>query len=113
MIGFCRVNDEASPYIAQNTYWAPLVPEPLGGIGPLGVDSRYRGKGYGLALVEEGIAELEARGMKHLVIDWTELVDFYAARLSAVEELRFDGEVVEQRCVEAGAPDGTRSGSGQ
>ncbi|EHQ62350.1 GCN5-like N-acetyltransferase [Paenibacillus dendritiformis C454] len=78
MIGFCRVNDEASPYIAQNTYWAPLVPEPLGGIGPLGVDSRYRGKGYGLALVEEGIAELQARGMKHLVIDWTELVDFYA-----------------------------------
>lgn len=78
MIGFCRVNDEKSALIAQNTYWAPLFQEPLGGIGPLGVDSRYRGKGYGLALVEAGVSELKARGMRHLVIDWTELVDFYA-----------------------------------
>ncbi|MDK8182422.1 GNAT family N-acetyltransferase [Paenibacillus sp. UMB4589-SE434] len=78
MIGFCRVNDEHAPLIAQNTYWAPLFAEPLGGIGPLGVDDRYRGRGYGLALVQAGMMELGARGMKHLIIDWTELVDFYA-----------------------------------
>jgi len=78
MIGFCRVNDEHSPLIAQNTYWAPLFEEPLGGIGPLGVDDQYRGKGYGLGLVKAGIAELQQRGMRQLVIDWTELVDFYA-----------------------------------
>lgn len=78
MIGFCRVNDDHSPLIAQNTYWAPLFDESLGGIGPLGVDDRYRGKGYGLAIVKDGVAELASRGIKHLVIDWTELVDFYA-----------------------------------
>ena len=78
MIGFCRVNDDQSPMIAQNTYWAPLFLEPMGGIGPLGIDERYRGKGYGLAIVQHGAAELAARGMKHLVIDWTGLVDFYA-----------------------------------
>ncbi|WP_145948924.1 GNAT family N-acetyltransferase [Paenibacillus sp. Y412MC10] len=78
MIGFCRVNDGESPLIAQNTYWAPLFSEPLGGIGPLGVDDRFRGKGYGLAIVQDGVAELTARGVKHLVIDWTEYVDFYA-----------------------------------
>ncbi|GIP27410.1 acetyltransferase [Paenibacillus sp. J23TS9] len=78
MIGFCRVNDAESPLIAQNTYWAPLFDSPLGGIGPLGVDDRFRGKGYGLAIVKDGVAELTNRGMKHLVIDWTELVDFYA-----------------------------------
>lgn len=78
MIGFCRVNDPQSPLIAQNTYWAPSFDGPLGGIGPLGVDDRFRGKGYGLAIVKDGVAELTRRGMKQLVIDWTELVDFYA-----------------------------------
>ncbi len=78
MIGFCRVNDPESPLIAQNTYWAPLFDGPMGGIGPLGVDDRFRGKGYGLAIVKDGVAELTGRGMEHLVIDWTELVDFYA-----------------------------------
>lgn len=78
MIGFCRVNDGQSPLIAQNTYWAPLFDGPLGGIGPLGVDDRFRGKGYGLAIVKDGVAELASRGVKNMVIDWTELVDFYA-----------------------------------
>ncbi|GAB6988887.1 GNAT family N-acetyltransferase [Paenibacillus pini] len=78
MIGFCRVNDDKAPLIAQNVYWAPLFSEPLGGIGPLGVDDRFRGKGYGLSLVKEGVFELKSRGMKNLVIDWTDLVDFYA-----------------------------------
>ncbi|MDR0269134.1 GNAT family N-acetyltransferase [Paenibacillus sp.] len=78
MIGFCRVNDEQSPMIAQNTYWAPLFDSPLGGIGPLGVDNRFRGKGYGLAIVKDGVAELTSRGIDNLVIDWTGLVDFYA-----------------------------------
>ncbi len=78
MIGFCRVNDDQSPLIAQNTYWAPLFESPLGGIGPLGVDDRFRGKGYGLAIVKDGVAELASRGVKNLVIDWTGLIDFYA-----------------------------------
>jgi len=78
MIGFCRVNDDKSPLIAQNTYWAPLFDGPLGGIGPLGVDDRFRGKGYGLAIVKDGVAELASRGVKNLVIDWTGLIDFYA-----------------------------------
>ncbi|MEK4357245.1 GNAT family N-acetyltransferase [Paenibacillus sp. FSL M7-1455] len=78
MIGFCRVNDDQSPLIAQNTYWAPLFESPLGGIGPLGVDDRFRGNGYGLAIVKDGVAELASRGVKNLVIDWTGLIDFYA-----------------------------------
>ncbi|UHA73973.1 GNAT family N-acetyltransferase [Paenibacillus sp. 481] len=78
MIGFCRVNDARSPFIAQNTYWAPSFDEELGGIGPLGVDPAYRGQGLGVALVEAGVAELRRRGLTSIVIDWTELVDFYA-----------------------------------
>lgn len=77
IIGFCRINDEKSPLIAQNVYWAPLFDEPLGGIGPLGVDGAERKKGYGLAIVEAGIHFLRERGITKIVIDWTGLIDFY------------------------------------
>ncbi|WP_312110249.1 GNAT family N-acetyltransferase [Brevibacillus reuszeri] len=78
IIGFCRMNDSRSPFIAQNVYWAPLFHDELGGIGPLGVDSAHRGQGFGLAMVEAGITILRKRGIKQIVIDWTTLVDFYA-----------------------------------
>lgn len=77
IIGFCRINDAASPYIAQNVYWAPLFDEELGGVGPLGVDEQERGQGFGLAIVEAGIAFLRKRDIRRIVIDWTGLVDFY------------------------------------
>src|SRR5690625_4046900 len=77
IIGFCRINDANSPFIAQNVYWSPLFSEELGGAGPLGVDAKERGQGYGLAIVEAGIAYLRQRGVKRIVIDWTGLVDSY------------------------------------
>lgn len=77
IIGFCRINDDQSPMIAQNVYWAPLFAETLGGIGPLGVDQKERGKGYGLAVVQAGVHYLRNRDINRIVIDWTGLVDFY------------------------------------
>ncbi|WP_316244937.1 GNAT family N-acetyltransferase [Oceanobacillus jeddahense] len=77
IIGFCRMNDAKSNLIAQNVYWAPLFKEELGGIGPLGVDEKERGQGYGLAVVEAGIYYLRKRGVSRIVIDWTGLVAFY------------------------------------
>ncbi len=77
IIGFCRINDANSPFIAQNVYWAPLFKEELGGLGPLGVDPKERGNGYGLAIVEAGIYFLRERNIHSIVIDWTGLVDFY------------------------------------
>lgn len=77
IIGFCRINDDKSPMIAQNVYWAPLFSETLGGIGPLGIDQKERGNGYGLAVVQAGIYFLRERNIKRIVIDWTGLIDFY------------------------------------
>lgn len=77
IIGFCRINDGQSPFIAQNVYWDPLFEDELGGIGPLGIDQEERGQGYGLAIVEAGVAFLRKRGIERIVIDWTGLVDFY------------------------------------
>jgi len=78
IVGFCRINDQDSPFIAQNTYWAPLYNNELAGLGPLGIDAKERGNGYGLAIVEAAIAFLRKRGHRRIVIDWTDLVDFYA-----------------------------------
>lgn len=77
IIGFCRINDERSPFIAQNVYWTPLFKAELGGIGPLGVDRAERKKGYGIAIVEAAITYLRERDIQQIVIDWTGLVDFY------------------------------------
>lgn len=77
IIGFCRINDDKSPMIAQNVYWAPLFGETLGGIGPLGIDQKERGNGYGLAVVQAGIYFLRERNIKRIAIDWTGLIDFY------------------------------------
>ncbi|KGR77717.1 GNAT family N-acetyltransferase [Ureibacillus manganicus] len=75
--GFCRMNDPESPMIAQNVYWSKLFSSPLGGIGPLGIDRAVRGSNFGLDLVKAAVNELMARGMHHIVIDWTQLERFY------------------------------------
>lgn len=77
IIGFSRINDHQSPLIAQNVYWAPLFKEPLGGIGPLGIDATERKQGYGIAIVEAAISYLRKREVNNIVIDWTGLTDFY------------------------------------
>ncbi|OCA85884.1 acetyltransferase [Bacillus sp. FJAT-27225] len=77
IIGFCRINDPDSPFIAQNVYWAPLFKEPLGGIGPLGIDRLERKNGYGLAVVEAAVCYLRERKINRIIIDWTGLNEFY------------------------------------
>lgn len=78
IIGFCRLNDGQSPFIAQNVYWSPLFKHDLGGIGPLGIDENEQKQGYGLAIIEAAMNILIERNIRTIVIDWTGLVDFYA-----------------------------------
>lgn len=70
IIGFSRINDGQSPYIAQNVNWAPLFDKELGGIGPLGIDANERKQGYGIAIVEAAIAYLRNRDIESIVIEW-------------------------------------------
>jgi len=77
IIGFCRINDDQSPLLAQNVYWAPLFEEKLGGIGPLGIDEKERGHRYGISIVQAAIHFLRKRGIGRIVIDTTPFVDFY------------------------------------
>mgnify|MGYP001323088525 CR=1 FL=1 len=77
IIGFCRINTDKSPLLAQNVYWAPLFDEELGGIGPLGIDEAERGHRYGISIVQAAIHFLRERGVGRIVIDTTPFVDFY------------------------------------
>ncbi|HJF30724.1 MAG TPA: GNAT family N-acetyltransferase, partial [Sporosarcina psychrophila] len=77
IIGFCRINDSHSPFIAQNVYWSPLFEQKVGGIGPLGIDANEQKQGYGLAIVQAAMAYLQERNIETIIIDWTILVDFY------------------------------------
>lgn len=77
IIGFCRINDIDTPFIAQNVYWSPLFKEPVGGVGPLGIDSRFRRSGYGLAMVHTAVELLKKRGAAQVIIDWTDQLHFY------------------------------------
>ncbi len=54
------------------------LPRPWGQLGPIGVSQDVRGKGFGGALLDAALCHLRERGVRGCVIDWTDLVDFYA-----------------------------------
>ena len=49
----------------------------LGGIGPLGVDKSYRGQNIGFDIVAYATNHLIQNGAEDIIIDWTNLLDFY------------------------------------
>lgn len=75
--GFCWMTfaDSARPL---DRFYMRGLPEPWGQLGPLGVGAGCRGKGFGGAMVDAAICHLKARGVAGSLIDWTDLLDFYA-----------------------------------
>jgi GNAT superfamily N-acetyltransferase len=80
VLGFSRIYDGESPLLGPGLYWRRLLGPSPGGLGPMGVDERYRGRGLGLALLGDCLAELSRRGVRRMAIDWTDLVGFYGKR---------------------------------
>ena len=75
--GFCRMNDEYTPFTGANRNWSLLFQGKSGGIGPLGIHQSARKSGLGLDIVKYAINTLYDRGCRHIVIDWTGLISFY------------------------------------
>jgi GNAT superfamily N-acetyltransferase len=75
--GFCRLTFEDSPAPIERFY-PQRLPRPWGQLGPIGVGPEYRGQGYGAALLAAGLGHLRDRGVDGCVIDWTDLLEFYA-----------------------------------
>jgi mycothiol synthase len=49
----------------------------LGWFGPTGVARRFRGQGFGRALLLASLADLHAHGFPRAIIPWTDAYDFY------------------------------------
>lgn len=65
IIGFCKVFTGI-----KNTSC-------FGGLGPIGLNEEYRGKGLGNRLLKDSLQILKERGAGDVLIDWTILKDFY------------------------------------
>ena len=72
--GFAQLH---APGAAGAARWSGFNPR-IAALGPIGVDAALRGKGLGLALLVRGLERLRALGATDTVIDWTDLLDFYA-----------------------------------
>jgi predicted N-acetyltransferase YhbS len=78
IVGFSRIYDDESPVLGPGLYWRALMGVSPGALGPIGVSESARGKGLGLALLRLCLEELAGRGVRAMVIDWTDLAGFYA-----------------------------------
>lgn len=75
--GFCRLRWEGCGEPLDRFYLHGL-PQPWGQLGPIGVGEASRGQGMGGALLHAGLERLRDLGTRGCVIDWTDLVGFYA-----------------------------------
>jgi GNAT superfamily N-acetyltransferase len=75
--GCCILTFEDSLHPIERFYPYQL-PRPWGQLGSIGVSEDRRGLGYGAALLDAGLRRLHNNGVNGCVIDWTDLLDFYA-----------------------------------
>jgi predicted N-acetyltransferase YhbS len=77
LAGFARLTFEDSERPIERCYMHRLV-RPWGQLGPLGIAAEGRGKGLGAALIDAALRYLRQQGVNGCVIDWTDLLGFYA-----------------------------------
>jgi GNAT superfamily N-acetyltransferase len=75
--GCCVLTFEDSLHPIERFYPYRL-PRPWGQLGSIGVSEDRRGRGYGAALLDAGLRRLHNNGVNGCIIDWTDLLDFYA-----------------------------------
>jgi GNAT superfamily N-acetyltransferase len=78
VVGFCHTYSTKSVIIGPSIYWRNLIGEHYGGLGPIGVAKTHRKIGLGLELLNRSITYVAESGAERMVIDWTNLVEFYA-----------------------------------
>jgi len=77
LLGFSRINTFKSSYLGPNINWCFKWQKDSLGLGPIGIADNCRGKGHGIYLMVNIIQYFQQKGYKHMVIDWTDLVDYY------------------------------------
>ncbi len=77
IVGFVHLHFPGESVIRPSLFWATLLEEPTGGIGPLGIHPIRQRQGLGELLVSVALGELARRGIRVCVVDWTNLMAFY------------------------------------
>jgi GNAT superfamily N-acetyltransferase len=77
VVGFALLFHPRSRWIGPSVAWTWGSRRRAGGIGPMGLAPRFRGRGLGLALLDRSVCHLAQRGVEDVVVDWTVLLDFY------------------------------------
>jgi GNAT superfamily N-acetyltransferase len=75
--GVCKLSFEDSIW-GLGRYYPYSLPRPWGQLGFIGVAEKLRGQGMGLVLLDAGLRRLHDNGVNGCVIDWTDLLGFYA-----------------------------------
>ncbi len=75
--GCCILTFEDSLHPIERFYPYRL-PRPWGQLGSIGVSADRRGQGFGAAILDAGLRRLHNNGVNGCVIDWTDLLEFYA-----------------------------------
>lgn len=76
VVAFCRINQSGVSQNMYNTNFRDNF-ENLYGIGPLGVDQDYRKYSLGFDVTAYTINHAVSIGASDIIIDWTNLVEFY------------------------------------
>jgi len=63
--------------MGANINWGSQKGKKFFGLGPIGITNNCRGKGYGMYLMIKIIQYFQQKGYRHMIIDWTDLVDYY------------------------------------
>ncbi len=77
MVGFAHTHTPDSVELRGSLHWISQRAKGWGGLGPIGIAATHRRRGIGFALLCAGVQHLRARGVEDLVIDWTDLLNFY------------------------------------
>lgn len=75
--GFATIHQRGPGPLFGPRFWEDLLDSSSGGLGPIGVVERLRGRGLGRALLATALDRLSGRGVRDCVIDWTTLLDYY------------------------------------
>lgn len=76
--GFALIQGEGCLMPIGGAVWNVDLGASWGSMGPIGVSPEVRGRKWGHGLLAMALLELQARGARRTIIDWTTLVDFYA-----------------------------------
>ena len=75
--GFATIHQRGDGALFGPRFWEGLLRPASGGLGPIGVVERLRGRGLGRALLAVALDTLHERGVRDCVVDWTTLLGYY------------------------------------